>query len=57
MEITVFGIKINLVTLVISLLIGLLIGATTLCSCVTISNDKNGNLLNNVPHVSLKYNP
>jgi len=56
MEITVFGIKINLVTLVVSFLLGLLIGATTLCSCVTISNEKNDPLLNNVPHVSLKYN-
>ena len=57
MEFTIFGIKINLVTLVIALLVGLLIGATTLCSCVTISNEKNSDLLNNVPHVSLKYNP
>jgi len=40
MEITVFGIKINLITLVVSLLVGLLIGATTLCSCIIISNHK-----------------
>ena len=58
MEINIFGMKINLVTLVVSLLVGLIIGATTLCSCAVISiKEKEGfvgapldyNLGNGVP--------
>ena len=40
MEINVFGMQINLVTLVVSLLVGLIIGATTLCSCAVVSINK-----------------
>ena len=46
MEVSVFGKKFDLLIVVVSMLIGLLIGATTLCSCCGSFNKKKEGLAN-----------
>ena len=47
MEFSVLGMKFNLVTVAVSLLVGLIIGATTLCSCSVIVKKKKEGFVNN----------
>ena len=47
MEFSVLGMKFNLVTVAVSLLVGLIIGATTLCSCSIIVKKKKEGFVNN----------
>lgn len=61
MEVSLLGMKINLVCVAISLLIGAIIGMTTLCSCsVIVKKDKEGfankNLTNKMG-AALNYKP
>ena len=37
MDINIFGIKLNLLVVAFSLIIGIIIGAITLCSCTTVT--------------------
>ena len=48
MEVKVFGVKLNLATIVVSLLVGLIIGGFTLCACSKIT-EKEGYSLRGAP--------